>query len=107
MEKNTELPIFNESQERRLRDYFCHLDHQLGVDKKTPNQRSLVFSNKLAILHKPSSGLRVSGRVLMAGIASAFSIGILFSQTLLMPTFVATRAIHLRAPIPSLIRRRS
>lgn len=91
MDQYTDVPIFNEQQEQRLRAYFLRLDHRLGIERRIPDRQLVAFSAKLGQLSKKSSKFALNGKALIAGMVSAFSIGILFSQIALMPTTIATR----------------
>jgi hypothetical protein len=91
MENELNKPIFNPKQEQYVKDYFSRLDQQLGVTKDTSEYLANEFAKKLQRLSKRNSGFLYSGKGLIASIAGAFSLGIIFSQIALMPATMATR----------------
>jgi len=91
MEKNNVDNIFNARQEQYLKEYFVRLDGQLGVRRETPEHLHRLFSEKLSRLNQGPFNLVANGKAVVAAIIGAFSIGVIFSQALLMPTTIATR----------------
>lgn len=91
MEKNLADNTFSANQERYLREYFAQLDKQLGITKQTPKYLTNQFSRKLEALNTKRAKFFLKGRAVIAALAGAFSIGLLFSQFVLMPTTITTR----------------
>jgi hypothetical protein len=93
MEKKDNQELFNETEEKYLKQYFQKLDKSLGVESETPLRLQASFNQKLDAIANPRRSSVLNWKTFSASVAGAFSIGAILARFLLMPAEVATRGV--------------
>ena len=93
MENKDKQVLFNEAEEKYLKQYFQKLDKSLGIESDTPERLQASFNQKLDNLANPKRSAMLNWKSFSASVAGAFSIGVLLARFLLMPAEMATKGI--------------
>lgn len=91
MDNKDNQGLFNETEEKYLKQYFQKLDKSLGVESETPLRLQASFNQKLDAIANPRRTSMLNWKSFSASVAGAFSIGVILARFLLMPAEVATK----------------
>jgi len=93
MKNKDNQELFNETEEKYLKQYFQKLDKSLGIESETPQRLQASFNQKLHILENPKKASALNWKSFSASLAGAFSIGVILARFVLMPAEVATKGV--------------
>lgn len=91
--KNFHDDPFSKEQEEIIKRSFDMFEKKLGITKETPDYLKKSFERKLAALSETPKPFFVRWKGFIASLVTAFSIGLLISRFLMMPTTIPTRGI--------------
>jgi len=93
MENKDNQELFDQREEKYLKQYFQKIDESLGVESETPERLQVSFNKKLEMIANPKRSSLLNWKSFSASVAGAFSIGIILTRFLLMPAEIATKGV--------------